>query len=204
VRKLLLTRLIAAWLALGFASAVEAAMLSAEEALAERVLGRADAPVTIIEYSSLTCPHCASFHRDTLPRLVADYIDSGKAKLVFRDFPLDGRAMAAAMLARCGPPERYFGFLEVLFRSQDRWGQAKDGEEALTLVGQLGGMSKDDVASCLKNEALFQGIHKIKEEGQAKFKVESTPTFIINGEVLEGARSYETFDKILRPLANKP
>ena len=122
-----------------------------EAMTAERVLGKAGAPVTIIEYASLTCPHCAAFHKDVLPQLKAKYVDTGKVKIVYRDFPLDGRATLAAMVARCAPPERYFGFLDALFRSQTQWGRAEDPKKALAQIAKVGGMGDAESDACMKN-----------------------------------------------------
>ena len=178
--------------------------LPTNEALADRILGDPQAPITIIEYSSLTCPHCADFHRDTLPRLKEEYLDTGKAKLIFRDYPTQpaDRAIAAAMLARCARPERYFGFLEMLFRSQVAWRDSADPIAALAQVGLLGGLTRADFDTCLANRELFEGIRQIQSDGRAEFGIQSTPTFIIEGEMIEGAESYEKFDEILRPLAD--
>ena len=179
------------------AFAASAKPLGTEEALKERVLGDPKAPITIIEYSSLGCPHCAKFHKDTLPELKKNYIDTGKAKLIYRDFPLGGGAYAAAMMARCAPPSRYFQFIEVLFKNQDTWARSKNPQQPLARIGKLGGMSQADFDACLKNEALFQGIRKVQLEGKQKFEVNATPTFIINDEKISGARPYEDFRKIL-------
>ena len=111
-------------MALLFSACAEASPLPTEEALKERVLGQANAPVTIIEYSSLSCPHCAQFHNNVLPKLKKNYIDTGKVKLVYRDFPLGGPAYIAAMMARCAKPDRYFQFLDVLFRDQANWARS--------------------------------------------------------------------------------
>jgi protein-disulfide isomerase len=182
----------------GFLGAARATNL--EAMAADRVLGKADAPVTIIEYASLTCPHCAAFHKDVLPQLKAKYIDTGKVKLVFRDFPLDGRATLAAMVARCARPERYFGFLDALFRSQAQWGRAEDPKKALAQVARIGGMGDAEFDACMKNEALLHSINKSRADGESQFKVNSTPTFIINGKKEESARDLASFEKILQPL----
>src|SRR5262249_57342023 len=97
----------------------------------DRILGKPDAPITIVEYASLTCPHCAAFERDTLPKLKTQYIDTGKVKLIYRDFPLDSRATLAAMIARCAPRDRYFGFVDAFFRSQDQWARSEDPVRSL-------------------------------------------------------------------------
>lgn len=168
--------------------------------MSERILGKADAPVTIIEFASLTCPHCKDFEINTLPKLKAAYIDTGKVKLIYRDFPLDGRALLAAMVARCAPKDRYFAFLGALFRGQDTWARAQDPLQALGQVARVGGMSQADFDACIKNEALFEAIKKDAAEAQSQYKIESTPTFIINGKKMDGAHSFESFEATIKPL----
>jgi protein-disulfide isomerase len=161
------------------------------------VLGKTDAPVTIIEYASLTCPHCAAFDRDTLPKIKENWIDTGKAKLVFRDFPLDGWALRAAMVARCAPPERYFGFIDALFQGQGVWARASNPEAALGRLAKLGGISDDRFQSCMKDEKLADTVAASRLTAEKQYGVESTPTFFINGVKLVGEQSYGDFDKAL-------
>jgi protein-disulfide isomerase len=184
-------------LLLTVAFAASAKALGTKEALKERVLGDPKAPITMIEYSSLGCPHCARFHKETLPDIKKNYIDTGKAKLIYRDYPLGGAAYAASMMARCAPPSRYFQFIEVLFKNQESWANSKDPRAALARIGKLGGMSQADFDACLKNEALFQGLRNVQLEAKQTFEVNATPTFIINGEKVSGARPYEDFRKVL-------
>jgi protein-disulfide isomerase len=161
------------------------------------VLGKADAPVTIIEYASLTCPHCAAFERETLPKIKENWIDTGKAKLVFRDFPLDGWALRAAMVARCAPPERYFGFIDALFQSQDVWARAAKPQAALGRLAKLGGISDDKFQSCMKDDKLADTVAAERLAAEKQYGVESTPTFFVNGVKLVGEQSYADFDKAL-------
>jgi protein-disulfide isomerase len=163
----------------------------------DRVLGKADAPVTIIEYASLTCPHCAAFDRDVLPKIKENWIDAGKAKLVFRDFPLDGWALRAAMVARCAPPDRYFGFIDALFQGQNTWARASNPEAALGRLAKLGGISDDKFQSCMKDEKLADTVAASRVAAEKEYGVESTPTFFINGVKLVGEQSYADFDKAL-------
>lgn len=181
------------------ASAALAEPLPTEAALADRVLGNADAKVTIIEYASLTCPHCANFHKDTLPQVEKDWIDTGKAQLIYRDFPTSptGPSFAASMIARCAPEARYFTFLGAFFRSQATWAISADPVGALTQIAQLGGMSREDVDACLKNADLLDGIRERALDGQTEYKIESTPSFVINGKVVGGEMRYEDFAKLL-------
>lgn len=176
---------------------VLAGVASMDEALGEKVLGKADAPVTIYEYSSLGCPHCASFHADTFPRIKKEYIDTGKAKLVLRDFPLGGAAMAAAMIARCSGEQKYFGFIEMLFRSQEDWAGADKPIDALKKVARFGGMTPADVDQCLANTKLFETLKQRTRDYQVKYDVEATPTFWIGDVRIPGAFGYEDFKKVL-------
>ncbi len=171
--------------------------------MSEMVLGSADAPVTMIEYSSLGCPHCASFHRETLPRIKKEYIDTGKVRLVYRDFPLGTPALAASMIARCSGPKKFFGFIEMLFRSQAQWSRSDNPLAALTRVSRFGGLTEADVEACLKYQPLLESIRKGAEEAQKKHQVNSTPTFIIAGSVISGAQPFETFKKAFEEALKK-
>ncbi len=179
------------------------AQTAATELLADRVLGDPNAPVTILDYSSMTCPHCATFHTETLPKIKEAYIDTGKAKLVFRDFPFDQAALRASMLARCAPAERYFPLLDVLFKSQAQWSRAADPAKALSQYGKLAGMSQAAIDACFADQALADGILKGRLAGQSEHKVESTPTFILNdgAERISGAQPFEVFAKAIDKLA---
>jgi protein-disulfide isomerase len=164
----------------------------------DRVLGKPDAPITIFEYASLTCPHCAAFDKETLPKLKAEWLDTGKAKLVFRDYPLDGAALKAAVLARCAPKERFYGFIDTLFSAQDLWARGGDPTQALDRLAKLGGMSEDQFQACMKNDALQNEVLAMRLAGEKQYKVESTPTFFINGKLLVGAQPYDQFNEALK------
>lgn len=180
------------------ASAAVAQTIDVPAALADRVLGNEDAPVTIVDYSSLTCPHCAEFHVKTLPELKEAYLDTGKAKLIFRDFPFDQWALRASMMARCAPKERYYAMLDVLFKQQASWSRAADPARALKQIGTLGGMSEATIDACWASKELSDGILRLQIEGANKDKVEATPTFVINGkEKISGAQPFETFAKAI-------
>ena len=169
-----------------------------EQALADRILGDPNAPVTIVEYSSLTCPSCRKFHVEILPNLKKNYIDTGKVKLIYRDFPFDQLGLMAAVMARCAAPERYFAFINVLFAEQAKWSRSQTPFEALLKIGKLGGLDPDDFKECLKNEKLVNGLVEKRLDGQKKFDVNATPTFIIDDDhKIVGAEPYEAFDKIL-------
>lgn len=173
----------------------------ADPRLQDMVLGKADAPVTIIEYASLTCPHCASFHADVLPAIKKEFIDTGKAKLIFRDFPLDQVAFAGAILARCAGPEKYFTYLDVLFAQQRQWASAKDPMAALKQIARLGGMPAEQFDKCLADKPLGDYILAQRLEGNQKFNVNSTPTLIIDGKTEPGVPSLDELRKKLSALA---
>jgi protein-disulfide isomerase len=191
-----------ALVALGAATALLAGgglatRVRAEAVRGEIVLGDGNAPVTIIEYSSLTCPHCARFHRETLPGIKERYIDTGEARLVFRDYPLDQVAVMAAVLARCAGKERFFGFLDVLFRSQKTWARASDPRQALERIGRLGGLSQSDMDACFADGELESSIYASRVDAAKEFDIKSTPTFIINGEMVVGAQPFERFAAVI-------
>lgn len=166
----------------------------------EQSLGDPDAPVTVIEYASLTCPHCASFHKETLPGFKERYIDTGKVRLVYRDFPLDQRALDAAVVAHCAPPESYFGFLDVLFESQESWAQAEDHVPALVLLAKLGGLPEERVRACLADQKLQDAVLAERLQGQNEHGVRSTPSFVIGGETYAGSRGVDEFAELIDPL----
>ena len=169
----------------------------------EQILGKPDAPVTIIEYASLTCPHCAQFHNEVLPELKERYIDPGKVRLIYRDFPLDQMALAAAALAHCAGPERYFSMLDVLFETQSNWARAADPIAALKRLGKLGGLTEQQMDACLADEELTDGILQTRLSGQNEFDISSTPTFVIDGKTYSGARDVEGFSELLDPLLDQ-
>jgi protein-disulfide isomerase len=169
----------------------------------DRVLGNPDAPITIIEYASLTCPHCAHFANDVLPELKKKWIDTGKVKMVLRDFPLDEPALRAAMIARCAPPDRFYAYVDTFFAAQDKWVMARDYREALARLVKLGGMSKDEFDNCLNNTALENRIVEGRLTASKEFDVNSTPTFFVNGAKFTGAPTLEEFDKVLSGISAK-
>ena len=179
-----------------------AKIASFTDSIKEMVIGQADAPLTIVEYASLGCSHCASFHNDTYPRLKKDYIDPGKVKLVFRDFPLGTPALAATMIARCSGPQRYFGFVNIFFRAQPQWSRASNPLDALIKVARFGGMSPADVQACISNQKLLDHIQGLKKKAYEEDGVNSTPYFVIGTEKLSGGLPYDEFRKIVdRELA---
>lgn len=191
---------LALFLAAGL-GATPAAALDLEAALADRVLGDPDAPVTVLEYASYTCPHCAALHKEALPEIKKRYIDTGKAKLIFRDFPLDGVAARAGMLARCLPESRFYPFVEVVFESQDQWTRADDPVAALERLGRLAGLGEAEMKACLSSEPLLDGIIKMRMEGHEKYGVEATPTLVINGKTYRGATSVDAVASAIEAAA---
>ena len=169
----------------------------------DRVLGKPDAPITIVEYASMTCPHCAHFDKDVLPGLKKKWIETGKAKLILRDYPLDEPAFRAAMMARCAPPERFYPLIDTLFETQDKWALAKDWRGALEKTARLAGISKKDFDACLANKALEDEVAQSRLTATTQLGVDSTPTFFINGTKFQGAPTEQAFDQALSGLAEK-
>lgn len=169
----------------------------------DRVLGSADAPITIVEYASLTCPHCAHFTMTVLPKLKEKWFDTGKAKLVLRDFPLDETALRAAMVARCAPPERFYPMVDLLFSTQDKWVLAKDWRAALEKIVKFAGVGPKEFDACLANTAVENQVAQSRLTAAQVLGVNSTPTFFINGKKFEGDPTFEAFDQFLAGLAPK-
>jgi len=159
-------------------------------------IGKADAPGTVVEYFSLNCPHCARFAADSFPRLKSEWIDAGKIKWVMRDFPLNDVSLAAAMIAHCSG-DRYLAFVDAFFKTQNAWGAAKDPLSEIKTVARLGGMDSAAVDKCLTDNAMLQQINARSAEASDKFKIDSTPSFLVNGRLATGEMSYDAFVKLL-------
>lgn len=168
--------------------------------LGDRVVGKTDAPVTIVEYASFTCSHCANFHTGTYPALKAKYIDTGKVKLVFREFPLDPLSTAASMMARCAPEQRYFPIADVLFKTQQQWAMSDKPLDELIAIARQAGFTQESFEACLKDQKVYDALNEVKKRGAETFGVNSTPTFFVNGEMKRGNMTIEEFDKVLEPL----
>jgi protein-disulfide isomerase len=167
--------------------------------LGDVVLGPEDAKVTIIEYASLTCPHCAAFHTTTYPVLKERYIDTGKVRFILREFPLDPLATAGFMLARC-EPGKYYPIVDLLFARQRNWAFVDKPLDALRAHLRQAGFSQEKFDSCLRDQKLYDAVTAVRERATEKFSVNSTPTFFINGQRHPGNLSIDELEKILKPL----
>jgi protein-disulfide isomerase len=176
--------------------------------LPDLIEGKADAPVTIVEYASMTCPHCATFHKTTYPALKTKYIDTGKVRFIFREFPLDELAVAGSMLARCAAtekdnkaaaPEKGLAMISVLFNAQDKWA-VREPIPPLLQIAKQAGFTQATFDECLKDQKLYEAILAMRERGSKDYKVESTPTLFINGKVQKGGATIEELDKLIQPF----
>ncbi|EYR79213.1 DsbA family protein [Shinella sp. 838] len=174
-------------------------------ALPEMALGEANAPVTIVEYMSTTCPHCAAFHNNTFDAIKTKYVDSGKVRFVMREFPFDPRAAAAFMLARCKPQNpaelsdasQYFPMISMLMKQQETWAAAQDGREALLQMSKLAGFTQESFQACLTNQKLLDDVNAVRERGAKEFGIAATPTFLINGKRYSGDMSVDTMSALI-------
>lgn len=164
--------------------------------IGDKTLGPADAKVTIVEYASATCPHCATFHTTTFQEVKKEFIDTGKVRFISREFPLDDLALAAFMIARCVPDDKYFPMLDTIYETQKTWA-GQNARTELLKMAKLAGLSEADFDKCLKDEALAKGILAIREDGAKKYGVDATPTLYINGKKMEGERDIEAFRKAI-------
>jgi protein-disulfide isomerase len=181
----------------------EAVALDVDKIFAPRIIGSADAPIKIVEYASLTCSHCAHFHNDVLPELKTKYIDTGKVQLEFREFPLNDPALKGALAARCLPEDKYESFVTLLFKTQENWAGGLDYTAALKQNAKLAGMSDATFEACLSNPELKDRMAKLMQEGQDKWKINATPTFVINdgAEIISGAQPLAEFERVFRKVS---
>lgn len=182
------------------AQGVDAAALMQPGPLGDVWLGPKDAKVTIIEYASMTCSHCAAFHRTTWPALKERYIDTGKVRFTLREFPLDPLATAAFMLARCDGDAKYYPITDLLFDQQAAWAFQQKPVDALEQMLRQAGISKEKFEACLKDQKLYDGVNATKQRGLDTFKVDSTPTFFINGERYKGEMTIDGMEKVIKPI----
>jgi protein-disulfide isomerase len=157
---------------------VAASKIDVVAATADRVLGNPDAPVTIYEYASMTCSHCAAFHKFGLPTIKKELIETGKAKLIFRDFPLDNFAVKAAAMARCAPADKFYPLVSMIFAEQERWARASAPDEAVQKIGALAGMDPEYIKACMADEDLKKAMMASMQDAQKTYAIDATPTFI--------------------------
>jgi protein-disulfide isomerase len=181
-----------------FAQSPSPAELAEAGPLGDQVQGAENAPVTIIEYASMTCGHCADFHNKIYPTLKSKYIDTGKVRYILREFPLDPIAAGAFMLARCAGKDKYFPLVEAFFAQQNTWAVRQPIPPMLAIAKQAG-FTEDSFKECLANQQVLDGIEWVRRRGQEKFGVNSTPTFFVNGKVVRGTMTVEELDKHIEP-----
>ena len=162
--------------------------------LPDIVEGAASAPATIVEYASMTCSHCAAFHEQVWPALKAKYVDSGRAKFILREFPLDPLAIAAFMAARCAGPDKRDALIDRLFASQEEWAFR---DEPLERLRRETGLTPADFLACVKDKALFDAVNETRNSAAERFGLNSTPTFFVNGHKLDGEPALPAFDAAL-------
>jgi protein-disulfide isomerase len=165
--------------------------------LGEMALGDPNAPNIVIEYASMTCSHCQTFHVNTFDAFKEKYIDTGKVYFIFREYPLDPLATSAIMLARCGPKERFFPIVDLLFDRQPDWAFVSQPAPALLAMVRQAGFTEESFKACLTNQEVLDGVNWVKNRAAAEFSVRATPTFFLNGEMKSGALTLEEIDEIL-------
>ena len=168
----------------------------------EIFLGNKDAKVTVIEYASMTCIHCANFHKNIYPKIKENYIDTNKIKFIYRDFPLDKQALFGSVLAKCAPKEKYFDFVQLILSTQKKWITSDDTFiDKLKNIGKLAGLTESKINNCFKDEQIVDNIINTRNFAERKYNISSTPSFIINNKKYS-AMSYENFEKIIENLIN--
>jgi protein-disulfide isomerase len=168
--------------------------------LPEMILGKADAPITVIEYASMTCIHCAKFHELVFPYLKEKYIDTGKVRLIYREFPLDPLAGAASMLIRCSPQDKYFDLLGQFYDKRDKWINAQTPVESLQNFAKQLGFTETTFKACITVQKLYDGLNETRTRGSNVFQIDGTPTFFVNGRKQVGISTKEELDKALAPF----
>lgn len=164
----------------------------------DMTMGPDTAKVTIVEYASASCPHCAAFNNEQFGKLKMDYIDTGKVKFIFREFPHNDQAMAAFMVARCSPKEKYFPLIDIFFKTQQKW--VPDAFVQLKDIAKQTGMAEADFEACLKNEKVAKAIFEVRDKADKSYGVTGIPTFFINGKTYDGERTYDAMKAFINPL----
>ena len=164
----------------------------------DMIEGQDTAKITVVEYASASCPHCAAFYKDVYLKLKTDYIDTGKIRFVFREFPHNDQGMAAFMLARCSPKEKYFPLVDIFFKTQEKW--VPDAFNQLKEIAKQTGMSEADFDACLKNEKVAKGIWDVRTKADKQYGVTGIPTIFINGKAFDGVRTYDAMKAAIDPL----
>lgn len=182
------------------AQTIDMAELMAPGPLPDHVMGSEKAPITVVEYASMTCSHCARFYNEVFPAFKKKYIDTGKVRFILREFPLDAVASSAFALARCQPADKYYSTVETLFEEQKDWAYADDPAKALFVMAEKFGFTKASYEACLTDQKLSQSIDDVRLKAKEKFSVKGVPAFFINGVKLQGEKTLETFDEALQPL----
>ena len=165
--------------------------------LPDNVVGNPDAPVTIIEYSSMTCPHCADFHVNVLPTIKSKYIDTGKVKYIIREFPLDNVAATAAMLARCVEPAKYYDFVDMLYQRQKDWAYSDQPLPELAKLSKQAGFTDERFKQCTSDQKTLDYIKWVRDRGNKQFGVKATPSFFVNGKRVKGATTVQRFEEMI-------
>lgn len=179
--------------------------IAGSSTLPDRVLGDKNAPVTIIEYASFTCSHCSAANNITMPIIKKKYIDTGKVKLIYRDYPMDGISLKAAVLARCLPEDKYYPFIKIVHKNFKAWLDTPQPVETLTQYAQMSGLSPEKAKACLEDTKLMDALIAVRKEATEKYKVQATPTFILNDDAarIEGNQPTENFIKAIDKLLAK-
>ena len=183
------------------AMAVPAAVVTKPQALADMALGPADAKVTVVEYAAPTCPHCAAFNKDAFPKIKSEFIDTGKVRYVFREFPLNIKDLACSMLARSIAKDdaaKYFAIIDIMFRQQDQL--VEKTSDTLRLIGRQAGFSAQAVEDCLKDQAMQDKVAAGQKFAEEVLNVEGTPTFFINDQKIVGEAEFTEFDTRIKSL----
>lgn len=176
-------------------------LMKTVDGLPDIALGPADAKVTIVEYASMTCGHCAHFHKEVFPKFKEKYIDTGKVRFIMREFPLDNLAAAASMLARCAPKDKVYPMIDMLFHTQAEWAYVQGNPvPKLFEMAKQAGFTQESFDKCLTNQKLLDEINAQRSRAAQQFGVSATPTFFINGKKLQGAPTLEAFDAMIEPL----